>query len=293
MKKIIALILAVTLLFAATAIPVSAEEKTCLFERLKKYADTVELFRGEVTILNQKVSVSDRLVMEEGDYLVIPSGAALYLKDGAELGGSVYIEHGGKLVLEGGRVDLNGAIVSDGTVTVYTGESENEYGGAVLIVSGTFYTSPDGRLTEKKEDGTGSFDVIYSDRIMRNIYGLIVCLGKTNCDNGDVAKKPVAAVVNQRESQTNIFEDSTLVTEDFETLYPITDRYLRDEEVPFGGHAQFHAILFENGTVLETVLQIMVGSGEMKFTSVNGMDVVTAVDALEKLRETPKRSKTR
>lgn len=156
MKKTIAFFLTTVLLLFAFSVPVSAAEKKCSFEKLIKYAETVEPWAdAPVSVLNKSVRIQNALVMETGDYLVIPCGKTLRLKNGAELDGNIYIENGGKLILEKGWFFVRGTIISDGTIVVYTG-GENAYtGGAAMPVSGALYVSEKWRLIEKKSDGTG------------------------------------------------------------------------------------------------------------------------------------------
>ncbi len=282
MKKTIAIFLMATLLLFVFAAPASAEEKkTYSFEKLIKYAETVEPWTDTpVSVLNKSVKLKNTLVMETGDYLVIPRGKTLYLKNGAELDGNIYIENGGKLIIEKGRVFVRGTIVSDGTIVVYTG-GENAYiGGAAMHVSGALYVSEQGRLTEKKSDGTG-IEVEFSDRISRGDDGTIVCFGETNCEYGDIGKTPVSAVVSER-FVTLDFVESKVVVDSIETLYPSADRYCHEEDIGVGGGGQLLTILFDNGSFL-TANTMSVGD-KMFFSKVCGLNVRFAMDALDLFR---------
>ncbi len=283
MKKTIAFFLTATIMFFVFAAPASAEEKkTCSFEKLIKYAETVEPWVDTpVSILNKSVKIRNTFVMKTNDYLVIPRGKTLRLKNGAELDGNIYIENGGKLIIEKGWVFVRGTIVSDGTIAVYTG-GENAYiGGAAIHVSGALCVSEQGRLIEKKSDGTG-IEVEFSDRISRGKDGTIVCLGKTNCKYGDIGKTPVSAVVCERSAVTSDFVGSKVVVDSIETLYPTAARYFREEHVPVSENNQYLTIIFDNGSFLTA--ETMFVDEEMNFFTVCGLDVRFAVDALDLFR---------
>lgn len=278
MKKIIAFFLTTVLLLLAFAVPVSAAEKKCSFEKLIKYAETVEPGAdAPVSVLNKSVRIQNTLVMKTGDYLVIPRGKTLRLKNGAELDGNIYIENGGKLILEKGWFFVRGTIISDGTIVVYTG-GENAYiGGAAMPVSGALYVSEKGRLIEKKSDGTG-LQVEFSSRISRSDNGTVVCLGKTNCKYGDIGKTPVSAVVCERSVNLD-FVASRVVADSIETLYPSAARYCRNEDIGVGGGSQFITILFDNGSILTA--NAMSVEDKMLFSTVCGQNVSCAMDALD------------
>lgn len=278
MKKIIAFFLTTVLLLLAFAVPVSAAEKKCSFEKLIKYAETVEPWAdAPVSVLNKSVRIQNTLVMKTGDYLVIPRGKTLRLKNGAELDGNIYIENGGKLILEKGWFFVRGTIISDGTIVVYTG-GENAYiGGAAMPVSGALYVSEKGRLIEKKSDGTG-LQVEFSSRISRSDNGTVVCLGKTNCKYGDIGKTPVSAVVCERSVNLD-FVASRVVADSIETLYPSAARYCRNEDIGVGGGSQFITILFDNGSTLTA--NAMSVEDKMLFSTVCGQNVSCAMDALD------------
>lgn len=283
MKKTIAVFLTTILLLFAFAVPVSAEEKkTCSFEKLIKYAETVEpLSDTPVSVLNKSVKIQNTLVMKTGDYLVIPRGKTLWLKNGAELDGNIYIENGGKLIVEKGWVFVRGTIISDGTIVVYTG-GENAYiGGAAMPVSGALYVSEKGRLIEKKSDGTG-LKVEFSSRISRGDNGTVVCLGKTNCKYGDIGKTPVSAVVCERSPVNSDFVASKVVVDSIETLYPSAARYCHQEDIDVGGSDQFLTILFDNGSILTA--NTMFAEDKMFFSTVCGLNVRFAMDALDLFR---------
>ena len=215
--------------------------------------------------------------MKTGDYLVIPRGKTLRLKNGAELDGNIYIENGGKLILEKGWFFVRGTIISDGTIVVYTG-GENAYiGGAAMPVSGALYVSEKGRLIEKKSDGTG-LQVEFSSRISRSDNGTVVCLGKTNCKYGDIGKTPVSAVVCERSVNLD-FVASRVVADSIETLYPSAARYCRNEDIGVGGGSQFITILFDNGSTLTA--NAMSVEDKMLFSTVCGQNVSCAMDALD------------
>lgn len=281
MKKIIAFFLTTVLLLLAFAVPVSAAEKKCSFEKLIKYAETVEPWAdAPVSVLNKSVRIQNTLVMETGDYLVIPRGKTLRLKNEAELDGNIYIENGGKLILEKGWFFVRGTIISDGTIVVYTG-GENAYiGGAAMPVSGALYVSEKGRLIEKKSDGTG-LQVEFSSRISRSDNGTVVCLGKTNCKYGDIGKTPVSAVVCERSVNLD-FVASRVVADSIETLYPSAARYCRQEDMGVGGGSQFITILFDNGSTLTA--NAMSVEDKMLFSTVCGQNVSFAMDALDLCR---------
>lgn len=282
MKKTIAFFLTTVLLLLAFAVPVSAAEKKCSFEKLTKYAETVEPWAdAPVSVLNKSVKIPNTLVMETGDYLVIPRGKTLRLKNGAELDGNIYIENGGKLILEKGWFFVRGTIISDGTIVVYTG-GENAYiGGAAMPVSGALYVSEKGRLVEKKSDGTG-LSVEFSSRISRGANGTVVCLGKTYCKYGDIGKTPVSAVVCERSPINSDFVASSVVADSIEALYPSAARYCRQEDVNVGGGSQFITILFDNGSTLTA--DAMSVEDKMLFSTVCGQNVSYAMDALDLCR---------
>ncbi len=275
MKKLLFLILTIGMLFAS-AVPSAAALETSSFEKLNRYADIVERWDTSISVLNTNVSFKNTFTMESGDFLVIPAGKTLRLKGGSEIRGNIYIENGGRLIFAGGRTFIDGTIVSDGTVTVYTDT-------AAVFVSGALYVSSRGKLTEKDNGGTSTFDFV--DKIARGHSGSIVCLGKTNCKFGDIAKKPVAAVICQRAAYTVDYVESKLVTDSIEELYPDAEKYFRDQDIPYGGGEQYLSILFDNGVCLYAELQVSDVDGEMKYCSICGLDVHLAMEALDEVRK--------
>lgn len=277
MKKLLSLLLAAMLCLNLAVISAAEESETrsFSFEKLNKYADIVEPWNTSISVLNTNVSFKNTFTMESDDFLVIPKGKTLRLKGGAEIKGNIYIENGGRLIFEGGRTFIDGTIVSDGTVTAYTDT-------AAVFVSGALYVSPQGRLTEKDNGGTPTVE--FADKIARGDSGAIVCLGKTNCKFGDIAKKPVAAVICQRSAYFGDFVESKLITDSIEELYPTAEKYFRDEDIPYGGGVQYLSILFDNGVCLCAKLQVSAIDGEMKYYSICGLDVHLAMEALDKVR---------
>ncbi|MDE7233759.1 MAG: hypothetical protein K2N29_01740 [Ruminiclostridium sp.] len=275
MKKLLSLLLAAMLCLNLAVVSSAAESKASSFEKLSKCADVVEdQFGCSISVLNTNVSFANTFIMESDDFLVIPKGKTLRLKGGVEIKGNIYIENGGKLIFAGGRTYVRGTIVSDGTVTVYTDT-------AAVFVSGALYVSPQGKLTEKDNDGTPTVE--FSDKIARDDSGLIVCLGKTNCKFGDIARKPVAAVVCQRAAYTGDFVESKLITDSLEELSPDAEKYFREEDIPYGGGEQYLSVFFDNGVCLYARLQVSVIDGEMKCCSICGLDVHLAMEALDKI----------
>lgn len=212
--------------------------------------------------------------MKNGDFPVIPSGKTLRLKGGAEIKGNIYIENDGKLIFAGGRSYVRGTIVSDGTVTVYTDT-------AAVFVSGALYVSPQGKLTEKDNGGIPIID--NPTKIGQSETGSIVCLGKTNNKSKNITAKPVAAVMARKHYIWDSLEESEVLTDSIQKLYPDPEKYFREEDYPNGGSRQTLSILFDNGTVLYAQRPYSEEDGA-NYDRIFGLDVRLAMMALDKVR---------
>ncbi len=80
------------------------------------YADIEETL--SIPVLDKSRTLKKCFTMKRGDVLVIPAGKTLTLTGGADIAGTIYIEEGGKLLLERFSVTLTGSILCDGELSV-------------------------------------------------------------------------------------------------------------------------------------------------------------------------------
>lgn len=270
-KLILSLIVAVAMLFG-TAVPAAAKSDTYSFEKLKKYADIAVLWSNRsVSVLNTSVTVKNTFVMKSGDFLVIPDGKTLRLKGGAELNGDIYIENGGSLIFADKLSLVGGAVVSDGTVSVYTDTS-------LVHVSGGIYISPQGKLRGK------SYGEIPSFECPDKINGSVVCLGKTNIRSLAIASNPVAAVVSKTHYAMGNLEECKVVTDSIEALYPDPEKYYCPDEDSVGWGNQEISIFFDNGTCLKAERKYSEKADGSNYYSIFGLNLHTALCALKTVK---------
>ena len=164
MKKITAVISAIA---TAAVIAVSASAANIPLERLSGSISDIRNDELVITAaLNSSRTVKNHLILQGVEALIVPAGCKLTLKEGCTVFGTLYIEEGGYLAVSGGSLDICGAVVSDGTVSIGSK--------AALSVAekGELFVSASGEFKSKTEHI--SFDENSS----------VACLGKTAVSGG-------------------------------------------------------------------------------------------------------------
>ncbi|MCM1333821.1 MAG: hypothetical protein NC084_01430 [Bacteroides sp.] len=268
MNRIIGVILAACLFLGAGFGASAADEadKSPAIAGLKSVR-VEEVLSAEIAVLTKSVSISKALDVSEDGFLVIPSGKTLILKKGARINGSVYIENGGTLTFRAGTATIGGSIVSDGKVKI-----EDE---SYVRVGGVLYVSPRGGLSVGEK----------STLKQKGIGGSIVCLGETDSDLAEIAKKPLAAVITRIDPYTGdmIWVKSTADDPDAaipSEIVPDPSKYYTDD-FPAGGSANTVTFFFENGALI-TAEKWGDKLDEKNYSSVAGVWIKGALAAIER-----------
>lgn len=236
MKKITAVISAIA---AAAVIAVSASAANIPLERLSGSISDIRNDELVITAaLNSSRTVKNHLILQGDEALIVPAGCKLTLKEGCTVFGTLYIEEGGYLAVSGGSLDICGAVVSDGTVSIGCK--------AALSVAekGELFVSASGEFKSKTEHI--SFDENSS----------VACLGKTavsGClqDIKDTmnAKPVFAADVKLNPYTGGMIEYAQLTPE--QTLKAVSGGYYLAQENPVGGYSEVLTLVFDNGSTVK------------------------------------------
>lgn len=265
MKKITSIILAAILFVCMTATASAASTETALSKIKSVTAETV--FQTTVSVLNKSVSISKKLVVSEDEFLVIPSGTTLALKNGADISGNVYLENGGKLTLSGGETKIEGAVVSDGKITVKSK--------ATLRLNGDIYVSPQGALSIANE-GNVFVDNLDPDADF-------VCLGKTDSKLYDIAKNPLAAVLTITDFDNRGY-GAGVFTDNIADIIPDPDKYFTGIDVLDGATSIILSLFFDNGACVTAEKLGGNNSDGAKFISICGVDIRAAKIAINNIK---------
>ncbi len=194
-------------------------------------------------VLNKSRTLKKLFCLSKDETLIIPKGKTLKLTGGADIDGTIFIEKGGRLVLEKFSVNLNGSIFCDGKISV---------------TGGTLYCADNSLLFINK---TGSFNVTdtgydkeydeYNGRIDADIGADTVCFGKTNYPSPLFSSDPVAAVHRSVEFGGAKVR-TELYTGDLNELLKSTSSY--EEYDYFANDLDFYevyTVLFDSGCCVE------------------------------------------
>ncbi len=137
-----------------------------------------------VPVLKKSRTLKNCFQMSENDMLIIPSGKTLTLQGGANIDGTIFIEKGGKLVLDKFSVNLTGKIVCFGTISVKNGTMYCGDDSLLYVADGGKFTAADRGGNETELNG----------RILTDHCADVVCLGSCNIPDPTFTAEPVAAV---------------------------------------------------------------------------------------------------
>lgn len=202
------------------------------------YAGTTDF---KTPVLNKSRTLKRTFFLKEGETLIIPKGKTLKLTAGANIDGNIYIEQGGKLILDRFSVGLTGSIVCDGTISV-TGGTLTCFGGSLLFIgeTGSFNVADTGYSEEYGE---------FNGRISADANADTVCLGKTNYPDPTFSGEPVAAVKTSVESGGAQLS-TELYTGDLSELMPGKVGYSK-YYMWSGDYYDTYTVLFDGGSCVK------------------------------------------
>lgn len=160
----------------------------------------------------------------------------------------------------GGDITINGAVVSDGTVTLKAAANALVYGEVYVSGKGTLSVGSDEKL------GVGES-------------GKIVCLGKTNGKMLDIATNPIAAVFKSTDLAGKAIR-TEVVTDNFDSVIPDPDKYCTQSEIPAGGISSSLYLFFDNGACV-SANKIGGNADSENYTSICGVYVRYALIAID------------
>ncbi len=137
-----------------------------------------------IPVLKKSRTIKKCFQMSDNDILIIPSGKTLTIQGGANIDGTIYIEKGGKLVLDKYSVNLTGKIMCFGTISVKNGTLFCYDESLLYVADGGKFTAADRGGNEKELNG----------RILTEPGANVVCLGTCNIPDPTFAAEPIAAV---------------------------------------------------------------------------------------------------
>ncbi len=143
----------------------------------------------KIPVLKKSRKIKNCFIIDEDETLIIPKGKTLTLCGGADIAGNIYIESGGKLVLDKFSVNLTGNIMCSGTISVKNGTLYCFDDSTLYVDKNGSFTAADGGGTEEELNG----------RIGAEHGANVVCLGKCNIPDPTFAAEPVSAVYCRQE----------------------------------------------------------------------------------------------
>ncbi len=138
----------------------------------------------ETPVLKKSRTLKNCFVLDRNETLIIPEGKTLTLCGGANIAGKIYIEKGGKLVLDKFSARLTGDIVCFGDLSVTNGTLYCSDGSMLYVADGGSFTAADGGGTAEELNG----------RVESDLGANVVCFGECNIPDPTFAAEPVAAV---------------------------------------------------------------------------------------------------
>ncbi len=228
------------------------------------YADIDEEL--SVPVLNKSRKLKKCFTMKQSDVLVIPAGKTLTLTGGADIAGTIYIEKGGKLLLERYSVTLTGSVLCDGRLSV---------------TGGTLYCD-DGSLLYIGEKGSfmaadrGGNETELNGRIDVNVGANVVCFGETNIPDPTFAANPVAAVYQRIEFGG--YQKKAELVDDVESLMPSVVGFDSSLHFGDGDFGDSYTILFSGGSCVKFYAS---GSKSNGWSDIGGFDIQLPLAALK------------
>lgn len=232
------------------------------------YADIDESL--SIPVLDKSRKLKKCFTMKPSDVLVIPAGKTLTLTGGADIAGTIYIEEGGKLLLERFSVTLTGSILCDGELSVT--------GGTLLYSSDSLlYIGENGSFMATDRGGD---EEELNGRIYSVIGASVVCFGETNIPDPTFAAKPVAAVY-QRIDFGGAKKKAEIV-ENVESLMPSVVGFNSSFYFGDGDFADSYTILFSGGSCVTFYAYGTINQG---WSSIGKADIQIPLAALKVYEE--------
>ncbi len=233
MRKMICLITAAVI---AAALSITASAKNVYSDALGGSAKSYSGSEISAAALTKSKTLNDTLIIKKDEALVIASSCKLTLKKGCRVSGTLFVCGGGTLSVSGGKLDIRGSVVNEGTISI--GKD------AALSVAdnGELFSSYRGRFNSK----TAKVNLDGGSRI--------ACLGDnkvSGCDKASEAilcANPASAAVLEMDPEGGV-ESSSLISADNLSRLLNTVYYTDIENIPQDDR-QLAVVSMENGSVI-------------------------------------------
>lgn len=234
MKKSIS---AVAAFAAAVMISFSASAADIPMKRLGKTAEYASSTAVSTAELLTSRSVKNTLVIKPREAFIVPAGKKLVLKAGCKVQGTLYIQQGGILSVSGGKLDISGSVINDGTISIGSKAKLDVRKDAML------YTSADGSFKSN------------SNYISVDLGANVACLGSSSIKGGSSANvtklvpTPVSGKVITTDTGNVVISSETISVKT--ALSMINVDYSTAAEVPAGYVPETTVLEMENGGSIE------------------------------------------
>ncbi len=259
MKKVIRFALAAVV--AALCISMAGYAAEVPISRLGSAVETISEDGEGLYSTTRSRTVNNTLSVEQQQTLVIRSGHKLLLRSGAEISGTLYIEEGGYLAVNGGKLRISGSVVCNGTISVRNTEIILRNDAMLYVSQGALLRTRDTLLT-------------------RNTDSLALCLGEMKSDcrrsvQAAFAPQLISAVKTCMDMEGSftqppeIYDDIEEIPLDFGSYYT--------DSLPVGGAVQSISCLFSNGNMLQLSVH------DEKIVAIGDVSMRNIVQKLDKL----------
>lgn len=242
------------------------KEKVVTLDNIEKSLKRIE---GS-PVLNKSRKIKNCFSLGMFNSLTIPKGKTLTLSGGANLEGCIYIEKGGKLVIDRYSVENYGTIICDGTLEV-TGGTLRLNNGSILYIGSTGKFNGKTGYDEKMQS--------FNTRIYIEPEARVICLGSTDYPSSRFSSKPLAAVHRHvtDDEAVGLKYTSKVITEGLDEL--IKTGYTTTN---FFGKEEFdeYTVFFDGGSSITYT-----GTPEAGWCGVGGEHMNSFVDHLQKYRD--------
>ncbi len=226
----------------------------------------------KVPVLKKSRTIKNCFVLNDNECLVIPAGKTLKLTGGADIRGDIYIEDGGRLVIDKLSTYLSGTIVCHGDISVTNGTLTCTNGSTLYIAeSGSL------KASDRGVDAGG-----LNGRVGTDMYGAsVVCLGECNIPDPTFASDPVVAVYCRTEFG-GVVKKTEVMTDGLDALLDTeltTDTYYGDSSF-----YDLYTVLFSGGGCVDFVAIGNIGLG---WSSIGGANVQSLTHAARIYHERP------
>ena len=236
----------------------SAKAKLSRIKGSLYYSDKFE--DNRIPVLKKNRVIKSCLEMSENDVLIIPAGKTLTLTGGANIKGTIYIEKGGKLLLDSYSVDLYGKIVCFGTVEVTGGTLYCADDSLLYVAEGGEFTAADRGIVE-----SGGITEL-NGRIITDFTANVVCLGTCNIPDPTFASEPVAAVYCRQDFGGSA-KKASIVTTDLAELIKVECN--KSAEFSDNDFADEYSIFFSGGACVKYIASWDLSNGWSNIGGVN------------------------